>query len=420
MQNNTPKTAKRHLKWTLPLIILGCAIAAFVMLKNSKPKAPSKPVVEKVWSVKAIKAQVSNYQPEIILYGKVEAPDEVKLSSPVTAYAQSIAIKEGDTVKAGEPLIQLDTRDSELILQQREADVSAIDAQINALKIQHAANKKALQIEKRLFNLSSKTVSRYQDLKKRKAISEDQFDNAQMSYNQQALSLNNREQAINAYPAQLAQLEAQKSKAVALKDTTLLDVKRSTIKAPFNGRVTAVNIAAGDRVKSGDTLASVYSPESLQIRSQVPNQALPIIRQLLQQAQQLHARSEFDGEALQLNLERLASSAQNGKSGVDGLLTFGSNTIYPEPGRTLEMTLVLPGQPGLIAIPPSALYGTDRIYTVQDNKLKAVTITRSGNLYDTQGNNQLLIRTSEIKDGDVIVTTQLPNAISGLPVKVTE
>lgn len=420
MQDNKSGTAKRHLKWILPIIAIGSSVAVFVALKNSKPKAPSRPVVEKVWSVKAIQAQRASYQPQIILYGKVEAPDEVKLASPVTAYVQEIHVQEGDSIKAGSSLIQLDTSDSELILQQREADVTAIEAQINALKIQHTANKKALKIEKRLLSLSSKTVSRYQDLKKRKAISEDQFDNAQTAYNQQALSLNNREQAILSYPAQLAQLEAQRSKAVALKDTVLLEVNRSDIQAPFDGRVTAVNIAEGDRIRSGDILASVYSPASLQVRSQVPNQNLPIIRQLLQNGKQLTARSEFDGTVLQLSLDRLASSAINGKSGVDGLLAFEANAFYPEPGRTLEMTLTLPGQSDLIAIPPSALYGTNRVYVVSDNQLQSHTIIRAGNLYETNGDTQLLIEANGIQDGDSIVTTQLPNAISGLPVKVTE
>ncbi len=65
-----------------------------------------------------------------------------------------------------------------------------------------------------------------------------------------------------------------------------------------------------------------------------------------------------------------------------------------------------------------AIYGDSRIYTLTEmDRLNGIDIHRIGER-SAQGELQILIRSSQIRAGDQIVTTQLPKAVSGLKVKV--
>jgi multidrug efflux pump subunit AcrA (membrane-fusion protein) len=414
------KAVTRHLTWIFPLLALVAAVSIFMALKASKPQAPSRPVVEKTWSVQAKPVTFANFRPEIILYGQIESPQTAQLSSSVTAYVEQVLAREGQHVSKGALLIQLDPRDAQLILRQRKSDLKNSEAKINAARIQHEANKNALNIEKQLYALASKSVTRYKDLSARKVGSEDQLDTARKNFQLQALSLNSREQAISTFPAQLAQLEAEQEKATALRDSALLELQRTTITAPFTARIASVSAAVGDRIKTGDPLITLYNPSLLQVRSQVPSKMLPLIRQGLNEETGLNAIGLIDKKSVALHLSRLASTVTNGKTGVDALFEFASDQFTPEPGRTLSLTLSLPYIDNLIAITPLALYGTDRVYRIIEGKLESVIINKVGDTHNSNGQPQVLIQSSELKSGELLIITQLPNAITGLPVKVME
>ncbi|MGY8872083.1 MAG: efflux RND transporter periplasmic adaptor subunit [Pseudomonadales bacterium] len=415
---NQKKT--RHLTWILPLVVIAVAVGVFLALKSSKPETPSRPVVEKTWSVQTQTVSFSSIRPEVVLYGQVESVQMTQLSSSVTAFVESVISKEGQHVEKGDLLVKLDPRDTQLIVRQREADLQSVDAKLSAARTQNNADKKALSIEKKLYALASKSVSRYQDLSKRKVGSDDQLDTARKNLQQQALALNNREQAINAYPSQLAQLKAEQDKIKALRDSALLDLERTSITAPFKARISSIKTATGDRVKSGDQLITLYDPTQLQLRSQIPSKTLPLVRQGLLENQDLKATAVIDKQTITLHLSHLASSVSNGNTGVDALLQFTPEQFIPEPGRTLSLTLFLPKIDNVVTIPPSALYGTDRVYRIRDAKLESIIVNKVGDAHDDNGSPLILIKPGNLQAGDSLIITQLPNAISGLPVKATE
>ncbi|WP_315982376.1 hypothetical protein [Aliamphritea spongicola] len=83
------------------------------------------------------------------------------------------------------------------------------------------------------------------------------------------------------------------------------------------------------------------------------------------------------------------------------------------------MTLTLPPVERSLIIPPQALYGTNRIYRITDGRLEALEIQRIGDT-SVNGKAGILITASDLQEGDKILATQLPNAISGLRVEAAE
>ena len=409
---------QRHKRWLLPIVILLMAVAIVMVLKATKPTAPSKPVKEKVWTVRVIDAEFGSYAPRLSLYGRIESPASSTLSSSVTADVQIRYIAEGELAEAGQLLLQLDNRDATLLLTQRQADVQRIEAQIAAEKVRYQADLKALQIEKELVTISQRTLERYKNLSSRQVASQNQLDDARRTRQQQALSLNTRQQAINDHPNRLAQLQAQLQQTAALRDSAALDLERTRITAPFPGRIASISVAAGDRVRSGDKLLSIYNTEALEVRAQIPSRFLPMIRQQLAADKTIQAVAKLDNQPLLLTLDRLAAAVDGGRVGVDGLFRIAESDYQGEPGRTISLDMNLPEQPQLIALPPQAIFGTDRIYIVKENRLQSRAVERIGDSLDNDGKPRVLVRSSDIDSGEQILATQLPNAVSGLLVEI--
>ncbi len=414
--SNTTTSKVNHLKWVLPIVIIGVAIATFVILKMNKPQAPSRPVQEKIWSVRTIAAEPGIHQPSLKLYGKVESPRMSKVTAAVTAFVGAVHIDEGNAISPNQLLIQLDDSDAKLLVTQRQADVDNYVAQVETEKVRHNADLKALKIEKNLQQLSYKTVKRYENLIKRKLTSQEKLDASRRDYQQQALALTQREQSIADHPNRLRQLESQLLRANSLLDAAKLDLSRTQIKAPYSGRVASLSVAPGDRVRSGDPLLGLYSLDRLEIRAQIPNRILPILR-ASKSAQGIIANGQIDGEVISLRLDRIAAEVNNGRAGVDGLFSIQNQAYFPEPGRSIEINVSLPGVEQAIPLPPMALYGLDRIYRVVDERLEAIQVNRIGDSIDFQGNPVVLVTSNQIQPNDRLVTTQLPNAITGLRVK---
>ena len=72
----------------------------------------------------------------------------------------------------------------------------------------------------------------------------------------------------------------------------------------------------------------------------------------------------------------------------------------------------------VVGVPVQSLYGEDRIYTISDGRLQAITVASFGQRSDSAGNYQLLVQAPELQAGTPIVTTTLPRASTGLRVAV--
>ena len=417
MTSKQTPLVRKIIPFVVAAIVLFLSIVIFKQLVASKPQAPEKRIQEKTWTVQTLSARPEPIAPKITLYGRIESPRSSQLSAAVTAYVNSLHVDEGSRVKAGEILLTLDSRDAELIVRKRTAELEDIKARIKTEINRYQSDLKALQIEKELLNLAKRSVERFKALKGRKVGTETQLDDAQRNYQQQALSLNNRQRDINDHANRLSQLKALQSQAQVQLESAQLDLERTKIVAPFTGRIARVSVAPGDRVRSGDKMLMMYDSEALEVRAQIPSRYLNRIRNALEKNQLLTATAELDGQQLKLQLVRISAEVGTGRAGVDSLLRITSETQNLELGRSLELSLTLPIIDNLLSLPPQALYGTDRIYIVENGHLKALKIQRIGEI-DQDGEAKILVTSNNIKPGDQIVFTQLPNAITGLKVKI--
>jgi len=361
--------------------------------------------------------------PTVVLYGRIETPTHATLRAPSLSVATEVVtvpIREGQPVTAGQLLVQLDDRDSQLTLQQREADVRNIDAQIKLEKQQHANDVQSIKHEENLLKLLEKNVERASQLKSQRVGSASALDDARQAVERQMLTLKTRRTSIRNHKARLAQLQAQRQRAVALRNATQLEIDRTRIVAPFAGIVAQVDVAIGDRARSGDVLLSLYDNMALEVRAQIPRRFQSEVFTGLASGQPLTAHAQLDRNLIRLRLNRVAGEIQRNSGGIDGLFTVVEGGNFLRLGQFLNLALQLPVQPEVVALPYEAIYGKNRIYKLAEERMQAVTVERIGEQVLEDGSSQVLLRSQELAAGDQVVITPLPNAIEGLKVQVSE
>ncbi|MCA8967854.1 MAG: hypothetical protein KDC48_23440, partial [Planctomycetes bacterium] len=115
---------------------------------------------------------------------------------------------------------------------------------------------------------------------------------------------------------------------------------------------------------------------------------------------------------------RLAAEVERGSGGVDALFRVRGGAERLAMGRTVELVLALPPERGVVALPLEALYGTDRVFLLDGDRMREVAVERVGERRDEDGEVRVLLRGPALVEGARVVTTQLPNAIDGLRVKL--
>ncbi|HRF44710.1 MAG TPA: biotin/lipoyl-binding protein [Candidatus Competibacteraceae bacterium] len=419
MSEMTALPRRRHTGWllkaVLPLAILGLAAAGFLLLKATRAVTLPVAAQEKSWRVSTIEVLPERLTPNLLLYGTIEAPRKAEIRAAVTADVAQVKIREGQTVAAGALLVMLDDRDLALNIRQREADFHEIEAQIASEQVRHTANRDALKREKALLDLAKRAVARAQNLNTQKMVSESALDEAFQAVEKQALALNTRQLEVDDHSARLAQLQARRTRAKALQDQT-----RAMITAPFTGRAVQVLVAPGDRVRPGDLLLEMYPMDDLEIRAQIPFRVLPAVRAALAGNQPLPAVATVDGRPVTAQLDRLGGETGQNSGGLDALFRITEGTRWLIPGRVLTLHMDLLPEDSVVALPFEALYGLNRIYRLEDGRMAALTVERVGEQRDVEGEVQVLARSPDLQAGDRIITTQLPNAITGLKVEVKE
>jgi RND family efflux transporter MFP subunit len=408
------------MRWFFPLIILMLGIGGFVALWASKPQLTPLESQQKAWIVSVETISPGEMAPMLRLYGRVESPNAARLSAALNADVTSVRVLEGEQVRKGELLITLDDRDSELLIRQREAEVQEMRSLIDSEAFRHQNDITSLEQEQQLLELSRRAVKRAEDLAERNVGSKSTLDDTREEEARQLITVQKRKLAIREYDSRIAQLKARLARAEALRDLAQLDMERAQITAPFDGRITKVEVATGDRVRPGDPLIGLYDTRRVEIRAQIPKRYLPQVRDTLADGQHLRAGAEVDGQKVSAELERLSAEVVRGSGGVDGLFVVAEGDDWLQLGRTIELHLDLPLQSNVVALPLEAVYGTDVVYRLSDDRMHALKVERLGEVFVPSLGSRLLVRSPELESGDEIIITQLPNAMDGLRVRVAD
>ncbi len=402
------------LKRLLPLIILAVGVLVFIALKATRPEPAEVTATERSWRVEVQAIKPGSQVPVLPLYGEVLAPDQQTITATLAGRVAERPVSEGMSVKQGDLLLALDEADIGPALAQARAQVDDLDAQISSEQVRYRNDQAALKSEQAIVANARRQFERIESLVGRNLASRENLEAATDALARAELTVSTRQRAIQEHPARLQSLEAKLAQARANLAATERDVDRARVVAPFDGVVTGIEVAVGDQVSRNEPLLTVYPTRGLEVRARVPQVFQNELITALGQGQTLTAISDNGHEFVLARFAGLSDPA-----GTEAVLELQGEPGGLRPGALLPLTLERPARQQAVDVPFSALYGADSVYLMtEDGRMQRIEVERIGEARSENGERRLLIAGEQLTPGARLITTHLPNAVTGLKVEL--
>jgi len=413
LSKNVMKSITRFLT---PVLIVVIGLAVFAVFLFTQPEAIEQPIEERAWAVTSQEIHLASYAPVIKLLGVVQSPHPTQLTAAIEAEVLEIRVNAGDHVKHNQTLIVFEQDEAQLDLKESTAKGEEIKALIKAETERHKSDQVNLKSEKTLLQLAKRAVERAKDLEERNLASRSQLDETRQNFVRQQITLQERRYRIAEYPSRLAQLKARQQQADAQQQRARLNLEHTLIKAPFNGRIVDIKVGVGERIKKTNALIKLYKQDELEVKAKIPLRYMDMIYQTIDQETPLPVWLKFAQQRYALTLARISANIDPGQGSVDCFFTFNKKQVHWPTGLNVELHLSLETFKQSALLPREALYGTDLIYRIHENRLQSLKIKVLGNYINKDDTSQLIIQSNELNDHDTVLTTKFANAMNGLKV----
>jgi RND family efflux transporter MFP subunit len=224
---------KKTLLISLGILLLGGGLTALIFL--TEPTAErSGATKETAMLVEVTAVEKGNYQPNIVATGTVQASKNVMLSPRVSGeiIQQYQSFTPGGFVKKGDILLQIDPADYRNTLELRKSDLQQAEAQLEIEQGRQDVARKGYElVDEELGDMNEDLVLRQ---------------------------------------PQLNSVQAQVEAAEAAVNQAQLNLRRTTIRAPFDAHILSRNVNEGSQVAAGDNLGRLVGTDEYWVVVNVP------------------------------------------------------------------------------------------------------------------------------------------------------
>ena len=230
----------RKLIWWAVAIIIVLFVSCRVIYKKSPKQAST--------TVRLETLQPGQLQEFISAPGGIEPKTKVEISARVSASIAELPFQEGEHVKAGDIVVQLDSKEYESRLKSIEASYKAQQAQTEVTKSQIAVRKAQLKGTKASLEQAKNDYQRQKQLLETHDISQSTFEQAKQKYEEIQSQYESAIEQIRTEELSLVvaqhNLDSQKAQIDEAKESLEYTIMRS----PIDGVITRINKQVGEMV----------------------------------------------------------------------------------------------------------------------------------------------------------------------------
>lgn len=242
------------MKKKLAIITLSL-IAALSISCGEKPEAEA--TIPTVTGVKIETVRPAAVEDAYEAVGTVRSKTTSVLSSKVVGHITAVHVREGDRVRAGQLLIEIDDRDT--LAQLRKAQAGTREAENARQEIESAirAAESAKAAAEANQALAASTYTRFQALLQRRSVSQQEFDEVQAKYKAATAEAERAQQILASLHAKSHQVLARMDQARADVASAQVYVGYGRITSPMAGVVTAKPAEVGVLAAPGVPLITI-------------------------------------------------------------------------------------------------------------------------------------------------------------------
>ena len=366
-------------------------IAGIVLTGCSTPKAqapmgpPPIPVTLATAGTQAVQQQIS-------AIGNVEPSSTVQVRAQVAGDLVRADFAEGQNVKKGDLLFQIDPRPYREALNQAEAAAARDRAQL----AQAEAN---LARDEAQFKNADTDAKRNQQLLKDGIVARSQYETSRTNADVYAESVRADRAAIQSARASL-------DSDLAAAGRAKLDLSYCEIRAPISGRTGNLLVHVGNYVKSnGDTsLVVINQIEPAFVSFSVPEDRLAAIRRLSATGKlrvQVTTKDAPDKQVVG-SLSVLDNTVDTTTGTIRLKATFANAGSVLWPGQFVSVKLALDTKPDAVVVPSEAVQAGQKgpfIYVVKADQSVEARVVTPGQIVDGK-----IVIEGGLKAGETVVT----------------
>lgn len=342
--------------------------------------------------VTVAKATQKNVPVEIQVIGNVEAYNTISVKAQVTGQLTQVHFKEGDYVKKGDLLFNIDPRPLQAALDQAKANLDRDKATLG----QSDANLARDEAQARYAQAQS---TRYTQLFQNGIISKDQSE--QLRANAEATA-----QAVAADRATINSTKAAIESSEAAVENAVVQLGYCEIFSPIDGRTGNLTVKQGNVVSANTVeLMTINEIEPIYVTFSVPESQLPAIKRYMALATlPVRARPQDDDTGPEENggLTFIDNSVDVTTGTIKLKGTFPNTSHKLWPGQFVRVTLRLTTQQNAIVVPNEAVQTGQNgafIYVVkQDRTVESRPVTTGARV------DQDMVVETGLEPGETVVT----------------
>ena len=261
----------------VPAVAIGVAVFVFMVKTRQGPKQAE--ITERSFAVRVIPAPEVAIVPRAVGYGKVRPGQVWEAVAEVAGKVVEIhpELKKGALMRKGEVLLRIDPAEYGLAKIRAQADVENLRARLREIDQKEKNIRRSLEVEKKSLELSKKELDRKIELVNKDLISKSDADQERRRYLGQKNVVQGYKSSLDLIPAERQALKAELARRKSQLKDTGLDIGKTNIKAPFNCRISEVNVELAQYAQPGKILARADNIASSEVVAQMPLYAMKVL-----------------------------------------------------------------------------------------------------------------------------------------------
>ncbi len=381
---------------------------------------------DEIIPVRAATVERGSIRSVISTNGKIEPAQNFEAHAPTNTTVRRLLVKEGDHVRKGQLLLQLD--DASVRSQAAHAQAELKGAQAGVQNIEHGGSQEeVLTLQAQIIksrtdrDTAQRNLDAFKRLQEKGAASAGEVKEAENALQraQADFDLLTQKQKERYSKPEVEHVTAQQSDAQAAYEAAADILHKSNITAPFDGVVYVLPVKQGAYVQAGDLLLQVADLSKVLVRAYVDE---PDIGRLVPGQKTEVTWDAMPGRIWDGTVSNLPSTVKlRGTRNVGEMVSQLDNHDFKLlPNTNVNVTIVMAQHDNVLVIPREALRLDDSkpyVYQIVDNKLhKQDVAVATSNLTQVEV-SQGLTDKSQIALNTTAVNKSLRD---GIPVKVVQ
>jgi len=366
--------------------------------------------------VEAYAATIGDLTQTVVASGRVMTPQRISIAAETTGRVNAIPVSEGQTVKRGQLLIQLNDLDERASLAQAAAAVGQAEAKLRQLhEVALPAASQTLKQAQTNAEQAKKQYERTRDLQARGFFSQAQLDEAKRNYDVIASQVSAaRLQVKSNQPAgsDLAVAAATVAQANASLRLAQVKLNEDSILAPADGTLISRSVESGDIVQPGKELMVLAANGETQISVQLDekNLAKLALGQKVLGSADAYADQRFDAVVSYIN-----PGVDATRGSVEVKLVVANPPVYLRQDMTVSVDIETARRSGALTIPTGAIHDASSnapwVLVVRNKH----TVRQSVKL-GLRGDNSVEVL-SGLKAGEAVILTAVGTIVADMRVR---